>query len=46
MAPESCSPSVSEVSSLELGEATSILSLLFSDCESVDLLSSGSSRAV
>ena len=48
VATEGCSPSTTEVSSVELDDATSMLSLLLSDCESVDsvLMSSGSNRAI
>ena len=48
VATEGCSPSATEVSSVELGDATSMSSLLLSDCESVDsvLIPSGSSRAI
>ena len=48
VATEGCSPSTTEISSVEFGDATSMSSLLLSDCESVDsvLMSSGSSRAI
>ena len=48
MTTEGCSPSTTEVSSVELGDAISMSFLLLSDCESVDsvLMSSGSSRAI
>ena len=48
VATEGCSPSITEVYSVQLCDATSMSSLLLSDCESVDsvLMSSGSSRAI
>ena len=48
VATEGFSLSITQVSAAELGDSTSMSSLLLSDCESVDsvLMSSGSSRAI